>query len=105
MRFALATAVIVLTLIVLSLAALTPAETARVLMMVTALASRGLKLRWQLAIALVAWAFLTGFVYGQYGELTFDPPALKRLLLCLPAIPLLARIFALAYGPTRHHAQ
>lgn len=70
-------------LCVLQVPALSRNTVALALILVAALSTIGLALVWRLCTALVTWALLTGFVYNQYGDLTFAPSDLRRLAVLL----------------------
>lgn len=47
----------------------------------TSAAALVLPARWAVLLGVVAWAYFTGFVTNQLGQLTFDAPDLLRLAL------------------------
>lgn len=80
-RWALTTAGLVATLLVLGVVRATPWEATLVVLGVAALLARGLPVVWCLATAVVAWALVTGFAFNDFGALTFTGPDVVRLLI------------------------
>jgi hypothetical protein len=78
-RFGLANALLVMTLLGAAAARLALAATTSLAVLVAGLASVGLPVLMTAWIGLVAWALVTGFVVNQYGELTFQDGDLVRL--------------------------
>lgn len=97
-RWALATVVLVVATSALSIAGVSPDMSTVVLALVAGGVCVGLPIMGRLATGVVAWAFLTGFVYNQYGELTFAIADLGRL-----AVLAAAAVTLTAVGRRSHH--
>jgi len=62
---------------------ITPHPALLVLLLVTMVSASRLPLGFATALGAVAWAYYTGFVVNQYGQLTFTAGDLGRLVLLL----------------------
>jgi hypothetical protein len=82
-RFAGAQVAIILTLLGAPLVGLPEGVTLIILVVITALAAQELTPVIAVVLGAVAWAYYTGFVINQYGELTFGAVDDARLLLLL----------------------
>lgn len=68
------------------------------LALVAASVGRGLAVPWQAALALVAWACVTGFAVNHFGELTFAVDDVVRLAVLVFGVPPLAALLGLWRG-------
>jgi hypothetical protein len=80
-RFGIANALLVTALLITGAAGLASWETGLVTVLVAGLASAGLPLFMTTWMGLIGWAWFTGFVENQYGQLTFADGDVQRLLL------------------------
>lgn len=92
-RFGIATATIVVSLLLAGAFALAPGESALVDLLAASVAATAVS--WTLAIALgtEAWAFFTGFVENRYGVLTLADHDLLRLAGFVVGTVVLAHLF------------
>lgn len=93
-RFGIANASLVIALVVAGAAGLGSVETELVAVLVAGLTSVGLPLMMTTWMGLIGWAWFTGFVENEYGQLTFADGDVRRLLLfavATVALSLLAR--------------
>ena len=80
-RFGIANAVVVVALLVAGGAGLGNPEIEGVALLATGIASAGLPTLMTTGVGLAGWAWFTGFVENQYGQLSFSADDVRRLLL------------------------
>lgn len=89
-RFGFATLALVVALSIVGLVGASPATATACAVIVAGMASFHLPQVWRLWIALVGWAFVTGFFVNEHGALTFHDNDLIRLAVLLVVAPALA---------------
>ena len=80
-RFGVAHGAVLVTMSVISILGMAEVAALVAVGVVTVAWAIRLPLRFAMALGVVAWAYYTGFVVNEYGQLTFAPADLARLVL------------------------
>lgn len=100
--FGIATGLVILTLLCAGLAGLGAVATGAAVVTVGGLAAARLPGLIALALGIVVWAFFTGFIENQFGELTFATGDLARLGIFAVAIAAIAQLVHLLRHSEAH---
>lgn len=83
MRFGVAHGAVLVTMVVITVFGMAEVAALGAVVVVTVAWASRLPLRFATALGVVAWAYYTGFAVNEYGQLTFAPADLARLVLLI----------------------